>query len=476
MTLKIYNTWTRQKETFKPIEPNKVKMYVCGPTVYDYIHIGNARPTIFFDVVRRYLTALGYEVTYVVNITDIDDKMIRKAETMNTTVPDIAEIFIKAYMEDMKALGLQSSIHPRVMDNMPEIIEFITELMDIGCAYESDKDVYFRTDKFENYGKLSRQNLEELQLGIRVEVDERKHHPFDFVLWKQAKPGEISWSSPWGEGRPGWHIECSAMVRKYLGNTIDIHGGGQDLQFPHHECEVAQTESLTGQPMANFWMHNGYININNAKMSKSLGNGLNVRELVNNVGAHVVRYFILSGHYRNPLNYSDEVILQVKGSLERLNNCFASVKHRLNSLELTEANQANQTKEEQVDEQLLIASLQQISEYFTSSMDNDFNTADAITAMFDLVKEANLYLKLEQVSYHSLSLILAKFTEMNAILGILHEQKDELLDEEVEQLIKERTEARSSKNWARADEVRDILTKQNILLEDTPQGLRWRRK
>jgi cysteinyl-tRNA synthetase len=315
MTLKIYNTLTRQKEIFKSIEPGKVKIYVCGPTVYDYIHIGNARPVIFFDIVKRYFTLLGYDVTYVVNITDVEDKMIRKAEQMGKQVSAIAEQYIAAFLEDTKALGIQEAIHPRVTDNMNEIIGFIEALVVKGFAYENGGDVYFRTDKFSEYGKLSRQNLEELQFGIRVEVDERKENPQDFVLWKKAKAGEVFWPSPWGEGRPGWHIECSAMVKKYLGTTIDIHGGGQDLQFPHHECEIAQTESLTGQPMANYWMHNGYININDQKMSKSLGNGFNVRELLKNVGPHVIRFFMLSAHYRNPLNFSDDLIQQAQSSL-----------------------------------------------------------------------------------------------------------------------------------------------------------------
>lgn len=469
MTLKIYNTLTRQKETFRSIEPGKVKMYVCGPTVYDYIHIGNARPVIFFDLVKRYLTQLGYDVTYVVNITDVEDKMIRKAEQMGTEVSAIAEQFINAFLEDSRALGIQEAIHPRVTDNMNEIIAFIEALISKDLAYENGGDVFFRTDRFADYGKLSRQNVEELQFGIRIEVDERKEQPQDFVLWKQAKTGEVKWKSPWGEGRPGWHIECSAMVRKYLGETIDIHGGGQDLQFPHHECEIAQTESLSGQPMANYWMHNGYININNEKMSKSLGNGFNVRELLKLVGADVIRFFMLSAHYRNPLNFSDDLIQQAQSSLERLNNCVANVKHRLQT--------AVDTQVFDVSAELkLTDALKKINAYFMLKMDDDFNTADAVTAMFDLVNETNQYLQQDQVTKAALMQILEQFTTMDTVLGILEKPQSELLDEEIESLMAQRIEARKTKNWAKADEIRDLLTEKGIVLEDTPQGMRWRRK
>jgi cysteinyl-tRNA synthetase len=469
MALKIYNTLTRQKETFKPIEPGKVKIYVCGPTVYDYIHIGNARPAIFFDVVRRYLTLLGYDVTYVVNITDVEDKMIRKAEQMGTEVSAIADQFIEAFLEDTKALGIQEAIHPRVTDNIDEIIAFIEALVGKGFAYENGGDVYFRTDKFSEYGKLSRQNLEELQFGIRVEVDERKENPQDFVLWKKAKPGEVFWSSPWGDGRPGWHIECSAMVKKYLGTTIDIHGGGQDLQFPHHECEIAQTESLTGQPMANYWMHNGYININDQKMSKSLGNGFNVRELLKNVGPEVIRFFMLSAQYRNPLNFSDDLIQQAQSSLERLNNCVANLGHRLENIKADAA-------PDPVVELRITESVKAVKEYFTQKMDDDFNTADAVTAMFDLVNEANQYLKQPSVSEQALNDILGQFKTMDVVLGILERPKSDLVDEEIEQLMQQRSEARAAKNWKLADEIRDLLINKGIVLEDTPQGIRWRRK
>ncbi|MFE5324618.1 cysteine--tRNA ligase [Paenibacillus sp. NPDC056579] len=465
MALKIYNTLTRTKEEFKTIEPGKVKMYVCGPTVYDYIHIGNARPVIFFDVVRRYLEHAGYEVNYVVNFTDVDDKLIKKAAQMGTTVPEVADTFIQKFYEDTEGLGVhKATLNPRVTENIDEIIAFIEGLVEKGYAYENGGDVYFRTTKFAEYGKLSQQNLEELQFGIRVEVDDRKENPQDFVLWKGAKPGEISWSSPWGEGRPGWHIECSAMVRKYLGETIDIHGGGQDLQFPHHECEIAQSECLTGHPMANYWMHNGYININNEKMSKSLGNGVNVNQLLKTISPQVIRYFMLSAHYRNPLNFSDETIEQAKNGLTRIENCIANIKHRL----------ANAPEGEASAE--ITQAVEAVKHLFESKMEDDFNTPDAVTAVFELVNIANPYVQQEQVTRGTLSFLLESFETMDRILGILTKAEEELLDEEIEQLIIERTEARKAKQWARADEIRDLLTERGILLEDTAQGIRWRRK
>ncbi|WP_213586935.1 cysteine--tRNA ligase [Paenibacillus sp. J2TS4] len=464
MALKIYNTVTRSKETFVPIEPGKVKMYVCGPTVYDYIHIGNARPLIVFDVVRRYLIYSGYDVQYLVNFTDVDDKLIRKAAELGSTVPEVADKFIEAFMEDVGLIGVDGAQHPRVTENIPEIISFIAELTEKGFAYESGGDVYFRISRFPEYGKVSHQNIEELQAGIRVEVDERKEDPRDFALWKKAKPGEISWASPWGEGRPGWHIECSAMAKKYLGETIDIHGGGQDLQFPHHECEVAQSEALHGKPLANYWMHNGYLNINNEKMSKSLGNGLNVREILKEVKPEVFRFFMLATQYRHPLNYSDETILQAEAGLERINTCLANIDYRLKNV-----------RDGEVDE-TLAGAIKQAREDFVNKMDDDFNTADAITAMFDLVTAVNRYLQSADVTAASLELAKQHFAEMNQVLGIARERQEELLDEEIEQLIQERTEARKAKNWARADEIRDLLTEREIVLEDTPQGIRWRRK
>ncbi|SDE58916.1 cysteinyl-tRNA synthetase [Paenibacillus sp. UNCCL117] len=465
MTLTIYNTMSRQKEAFVPLEAGKVKMYVCGPTVYDFIHIGNARPVIFFDVVRRYLEYSGYEVNFIVNFTDVDDKLIKKAAEMNLTVPEVADLFVRHYYEDTKGLGVrEANVHPRVTQNMKEIIAFISELEAKGLAYEAKGDVFFRTGSFAEYGKLSQQNLEELQFGIRVDVDRRKENPQDFVLWKAAKPGEISWSSPWGEGRPGWHIECSAMVRKYLGDTIDIHGGGQDLTFPHHECEIAQSEGLTGHTMSNYWMHNGFVNINNEKMSKSLGNGITVHELLKSIPAEIIRYFMLSGHYRNPLNFSDEAVEQAKGSLARLENCRSSLKHRLKTADAPEADTE------------VAAAAAAVKAQFEAKMNDDFNTPDAITAMFELVNVANPYLSRDHVNAQTIKLLLDGFGAMNGVLGILPEDAEELLDAEIEQLIIDRTEARKSKNWARADEIRDLLAGRGIVLEDTPQGIRWRRK
>ena len=466
MALHIYNTMSRTKELFTPQEAGKVRMYKCGPTVYDYIHIGNARPEIFFDVVRRYLEAVGYEVNYVTNFTDVDDKLIRKAEQLGTTVPEVADRFIQAYEEDIEGLGVRpATTNPRVTDNIEEIVAFIQKLVDQGFAYANQGDVYFRTQKFKEYGKLSHQNIEELQFGIRIEVDERKENAEDFVLWKAAKPGEIYWSSPWGDGRPGWHIECSAMVKRYLGDTLDIHGGGQDLQFPHHECEIAQSEVLTGKPLANYWMHNGYINIDNEKMSKSLGNGISVVELRKRYKAPVIRYFMLSGHYRNPLNFTEEVMAQAENSVSRIENAYANLQHRLQS-----AVDPGEASEE------LIERLGHIREQFHAKMNDDFNTADAITAWFDLVSETNMVLQRPIVTAGELQAIAALFEYFNVVLGLVENKSEELLDEEIENLIAERVEARKAKNWARADEIRDLLAEKNIVLEDTPQGMRWRRK
>ncbi|MGG1877875.1 cysteine--tRNA ligase [Paenibacillus cisolokensis] len=469
MALQIYNTLTRSKETFVPAQPGKVKMYVCGPTVYDYIHIGNARPMIFFDVVRAYFENQRYDVNYVVNFTDVDDKMIRKAEQTGTTVPEVAEKFIAAYYEDLDGLGIpRATLNPRVTENMEEIIDFIQELVDRDFAYENGGDVFFRTRKFDDYGKLSQQKLDELQFGIRIEVDKRKESPEDFVLWKAAKPGEIYWSSPWGDGRPGWHIECSAMARRYLGDTLDIHGGGQDLQFPHHECEVAQSEALTGKPLANYWMHNGYIRINNEKMSKSLGNGVLVKDLREQYAKEAIRYFMLSTHYRNPLNYSDEVMAQAISSVERLANAAGNVKHRLS----TAVGLPDEAPSEAV-----AAKMSAVLAEFHEKMQDDFNTPDAITAMFLWASEANQLLQEASVPAADLQAVLRAFEEMNGVLRVVDSaEAEEMLDEEIEQLIAERAEARKNKNWARADEIRDMLAAQGILLEDTAQGMRWRRK
>ncbi|WP_211749504.1 cysteine--tRNA ligase [Paenibacillus sp. Marseille-Q4541] len=465
MTLQIYNTLTRHKDTFTPQEPGKVKMYVCGPTVYDYIHIGNARPMIFFDVVRSYLEVIGNDVNYVVNFTDVDDKLIKKAEQLGTTVPEVADRFIKAYYEDLDGLGIPRATHnPRVTENMDLIIDFIKQLEDEGIAYEKGGDVYYRTHKFPDYGKLSKQNLDELQFGIRIGVDERKENPQDFVLWKAAKPGEIFWDSPWGKGRPGWHIECSAMARNILGDTLDIHGGGQDLQFPHHECEVAQSEVLTGKPLANYWMHNGFIRIDNEKMSKSLGNGILVKDLRQEYKREAIRYFMLSTHYRNPLNFSEDIMAQAENSVDRIANAVNNVKHRLNTVTINET--ISKERESKITE---------IRNQFHEKMQDDFNTPDAITAVFEWVNEANMLLQTEVVNRADLEAMLALFEEMNLVLRVYTEEKDEL-HADVEKLIHERAEARKAKDWARSDEIRDELAEMGIVIEDTPQGIRWRRK
>ncbi|MBH5320820.1 cysteine--tRNA ligase [Paenibacillus sp. GSMTC-2017] len=470
MTIAIYNSLSRTKESFEPQEAGKVKMYVCGPTVYDYIHIGNARPVVFFDVVRRYLEDAGHEVNYVVNFTDVDDRLIRKAEELGTTVPEVAERFIEAFYKDIDSLGVRkATINPRVTDHIVEIVAFIEGLVEKGYAYESEGDVYFRTSSFEDYGKLSHQNIEELQFGIRIEIGERKENQGDFVLWKGAKPGEIKWDSPWGAGRPGWHIECSAMARKYLGDTLDIHGGGHDLQFPHHECEVAQSESLTGKPLANYWMHNGYLHINNEKMSKSLGNGISVHEIVQRVKPQAIRYFILATHYRSPLNFSDDAIAQAENSVDRIAYCYSNLKHRLDAIAGTNSAAGEVA--------LLRNRVDRIVEQFAAKMDDDFSTPDAITALFDLVGEANVYLQDQNATVEGLELLLSAIERIDNVLGLLPLQaEEELLDAEIEGLIIERTEARKSKNWARADEIRDLLVEKNIVLEDTPLGIRWRRK
>ncbi len=470
MNLKIYNSMTRKEELFVPREEGKVNMYVCGPTVYDFIHIGNARPVIFFDVARRYLESLGLEVNYIVNFTDVDDKMIRKANELGITVPELAEKFIAAFKEDRDGLGARpATIQPRVTETIPEIIAFIDGLVKKGAAYENGGDVYFRTSTFPEYGKLSHKNLDELQYGIRIDVDERKESPQDFVLWKAAKPGEIYWSSPWGDGRPGWHIECSAMVRKYAGDTLDIHGGGHDLQFPHHECEIAQSESLTEEPLSRYWMHNGFVNIDNQKMSKSLGNGINVRNLLKMAKKESIRYLMLATHYRSPLNFSDEILKQADRSVERLANSRDNVVHRLSTVAKGSLSLAK--------DEALQARLAELQAQFNASMDDDFGTPDAITAWFGLVAEANNYLQRESVSEADLLAILERFDAMDNVLGLLPAREEAgLLDEEVDALIAERAEARSSRNWKRADEIRDLLAERGIVLEDTPQGMRWRRK
>lgn len=482
MSLKLYNMMTRQKETFTPLQPNKVLMYVCGPTVYDYIHIGNARPLVFFDVVRKYLSSLNYDVKYVVNFTDVDDKLIVKSEELGVSLYDVADEFIEAYFEDARGLRIQDAdLHPRVTENIDGIIQFISELVKKGHAYEADGDVYFRTKSFARYGKLSQQNMDELQHGARVEFNERKENQADFVLWKKAKQGEVSWPSEWGEGRPGWHIECSTLVKTFLGTTIDIHGGGLDLQFPHHECEIAQSEALHDEPLANYWLHNGYIHMGNEhdKMSKSLGNVILVRELLERAKPEAIRFLMLATHYRSPLNFTEESLAQSAQSVARIANSVTNLRDRLQkelgsggeAVGATSAARASETAAS-----LDFAKLDAIERSYDDKMQDDFNTADAITALFDLVAETNRYLKHDVVEVAYLQRIEQLFEKIDDVLCILPVKSEELLDEEVEQLIAERNEARAQKNWARADAIRDTLEEQGIVLEDTPQGLRWRRK
>ncbi|MCC3358861.1 cysteine--tRNA ligase [Bacillus sp. REN16] len=464
MPIHIYNTLTRKKEEFKPLEENKVKMYVCGPTVYNYIHIGNARPAIVFDTVRRYFEFRGYDVHYVSNFTDVDDKLIKAANELGEEVPAIAERFIHAYHEDVSALGCKKAdVHPRVTENMDIIVEFIQALIDKGFAYESEGDVYYRTREFKEYGKLSHQSIDELRVGARIEVGDKKQDALDFVLWKSAKPGEIYWESPWGQGRPGWHIECSAMAKKYLGETIDIHAGGQDLAFPHHENEIAQSEAVSGKTFANYWMHNGYINIDNEKMSKSLGNFVLVHDIIKDIDPQVLRFFMLSVHYRHPINYSLDLLESTKNALERLRTSYANLKHRMESSTNLTDNDAEW--------------LEKITGFrndFIVAMDDDFNTANGISVLFELSKQANYYLQEKNTSEKVINAFLQEFEVLFDTLGLRLED-EQLLDEEIEELIEKRNQARKDRDFALSDQIRDQLKAMNIILEDTPQGTRWKR-
>ncbi len=464
MTLTLYNTLTRKKEPFVPLEEGKVKMYVCGPTVYNYIHIGNARPAIVFDTVRKYLEYKGYEVQYVSNFTDVDDKLIKAANELGEEVPVIAERFIKAYFEDVGSLGCtKADCHPRVTENMDEIIDFIQTLIDKGYAYEADGDVYYKTRSFEGYGKLSHQSVDELRSGARIQVGKKKEDALDFTLWKAAKDNEISWDSPWGKGRPGWHIECSAMARKYLGDSIDIHAGGQDLAFPHHENEIAQSEALTGKPFAKYWLHNGYINIDNEKMSKSLGNFVLVHDIIKEHDPQVLRFFMLSVHYRHPINYSVELLENTKNAFGRLKTAYSNLQHRLKSS--TNLTEGDSEWLEKIEEQ---------RKAFQTAMDDDFNTANAISVLFDLAKHANYYLQEKNTAEHVIQAFIQLFDEICSVLGFsLKEQ--ELLDKDIEELIEKRNEARRNRDFATSDQIRDQLKSMNIILEDTPQGTRWKR-
>lgn len=464
MTIKMYNTLTRKKEVFKPIEEKKVKMYVCGPTVYNYIHIGNARPAIVFDTVRRYLEYRDYDVTYLLNFTDIDDKIINEAKQLNEDVETLTNRYITAYREDVGALAVKPATHhPRVTETMDEIITFISELIKKDFAYQANGDVYFKTRQFEDYGKLSAQSLDDLRVGARIQVDEHKQDALDFVLWKAAKPGEVSWSSPWGEGRPGWHIECSAMAKKHLGTTIDIHAGGQDLTFPHHENEIAQSEACNGETFANYWIHNGYITIEDEKMSKSLGNYVLTRDLLKKYRPELVRFFMLSVHYRQPINFSDALIAQSKQGFDRIVNSYQNVHYQIDKASSGEE-QCQYTEK-----------LNQIKNQFINEMNDDFNTANAISVLYELVKEANLALENPQITKESLLSFLTLFDEFFGILGLDLTIQEELLDQEIDQLISEREQARTNKDFARSDQIRDLLKEQSIILEDTAQGTRWKR-
>lgn len=464
--MKIYNTLTRKKEEFVPIEPGVVKMYVCGPTVYNYIHVGNARPFVVFDTLKRYFQYKGLEVKYVQNFTDIDDKLITQSIEEGITVKEIAEKYIEEYMTDAKGLNIDeaSIIHPKATETMDEIIGFIKDLEDAGYAYAVNGNVYFEVSKVHNYGKLGRKNIEDLVSGARILVNDEKKNPLDFTLWKVKKPGEPAWVSPWGEGRPGWHIECSAMIRSLLGETIDIHAGGSDLEFPHHENEIAQSESLTGKPFANFWMHNAMINTDGIKMSKSKKNFFTVRTVAEEFDLEIVRFFLLSSHYRSPINYSRKIVEQSKAALERLYNGKYQMQH-LMDLDLAESNEQDDAVQ---------AAAKEFLSRFVLAMEDDLNTADAIAVMFETVKYANTNLS-DTSSKTSVEALYHTLMEMGGVLGILYREKENLgLD--IQALIDERQEARKNRDFARADEIRDQLKAEGIILEDTPQGVKWRRE
>ncbi len=462
--MKIYNTLTRQKEELVTLEPGVARIYACGPTVYNYIHIGNARPLCVFDVLRRYLEWRGYEVKFVQNFTDIDDKIIRRANEEGVGYQEIAARYIEEFWVDAKGLGVrEATVHPKATENMEEIESLIAGLVEKGYAYRAaNGDVYFRTHKFDEYGKLSHQPLDDLESGARIAIEEEKEDPMDFALWKAAKPGEPSWPSPWSDGRPGWHIECSAMARRYLGETIDIHCGGQDLIFPHHENEIAQSECCNGAPFARYWMHNGYINVDNKKMSKSLNNFFTVRDVAEQYGYEPIRFFLISSSYRSPINYNTAIIEQAKASLDRLYNCKSALEFAVGNAGEGDGDPA------------FAAALASRRDQFIAAMEDDLNTADAIAALFELVRDINVKLG-AQPARADVAAASELFEELTGVLGLLYDRKAELLDEDIEALIEARTAARKAKNWAEADRIRDELTAKGIVLEDTPQGVKWRR-
>lgn len=460
--MKLYNTLTRQKEEFVPVEKDTVKMYSCGPTVYNYFHIGNARPFIVFDALRSYLEYIGYKVTFVQNFTDIDDKLINKAKEENTTVKDIAETFIKEYFVDADALGIcRATIHPRATENIDAIIEIIKKLENNGYAYAKDGDVYFSTKKFSQYGKLSHQPLEDLEAGARIDINEFKDDPMDFALWKKQKEEtEPAWESPWGMGRPGWHIECSAMANRFLGTTIDIHSGGQDLIFPHHENEIAQSECANNAPFAKYWLHNGYINVDNVKMSKSLGNFFTVRDVLKEFKPETIRFFMLSSHYRSPINFSRDLIIQAQTGLERLYTC-------LDNLEFLAKNAVLGSVENNIEEMC-----SSYKKSFCDALDDDFNTSLAISVLFDFARDINTNIT-SQNSKETINAVYDMLKELGGVLGLLQKQQKKTLDEDIEILIEQRQQARKEKNFALADKIRNDLKAKGIILEDTPQGVKW---
>lgn len=463
--MRIYNTLTRKKEELKTITPGEVKIYACGPTVYNFIHIGNARPLCVFDTLRRYLEYRGYKVNFVQNFTDIDDKIIKRAIEENSDYKTVSEKYIEEFWKDTEGMNIRkATVHPKATENIDEIISIISTLVEKGYAYPAENgDVYFSPKKFNEYGKLSHQPLEDLEAGARINIGELKKEPMDFALWKGAKPGEPYWDSPWGKGRPGWHIECSAMVRRYLGKTIDIHCGGQDLIFPHHENEIAQSECCNGVPFSNYWMHNGYINVDNVKMSKSLGNFFTVRDVANVYGYEPIRYLMLSSQYRSPINYSVDIIEQCKASLQRLYTCRDSLDFALEHAEDIVLDDAAEIK----------AKLDARRTQFCEAMDDDLNTADGIAAVFELVRDINVMV-MDSKSKELIEYAIALFDELTDVLGFVYNRETgDSLEAEVEALIEARQTARKEKNWAEADRIRDELKERGIVLEDTPQGVKW---
>lgn len=467
--IQIYNTLTRKKEEFVPIEEGKIRMYLCGPTVYNYIHIGNARSAVAFDTIRRYFEYRGYDVNYVSNFTDVDDKIIQAAKELEVEAPEVAEKFIEAFFEDTGALHVRKADHhPRVMETIPEIIELIETLVEKGYAYESQGDVYYRTKKFADYGKLSGITIEELQTGaserLEEEATDKKEEPIDFALWKKAKEGDISWDSPWGMGRPGWHIECSAMAKKYLGDTIDIHAGGQDLQFPHHENEIAQSEAANEKPFANYWMHNGFVTMDDEKMSKSLGNVKLVKDLREIYDPQVIRFFLATAHYRRPLTYSEAALKDAQANLNHIKTAINNGYHRLETADDTLPN----------DEDLIEQFTTHLN-HFIEAMDDDFQAQNGMTSVYNMIRDLNLSIEQTEISRYVLQFMLTEITKVLAVFGLENLHTTDLLDEDIDALIQEREEARAVKNFERADEIRDQLRAEGIILEDTNQGIRWKR-